>query len=79
MRFKKINPKEKEFYVFETSTITFSIFDGELNEPIYFGSWQMCEGIIKNLKKHIKNVSIFYYTKEKNGHLRESPFWSHNI
>jgi hypothetical protein len=79
MRFKKINSDEKNFYVFETSPRIFSIFDSGLNEPLYYGSWNMCEGIIKNIKKHIKNVSIYYYVKEKNGSLKLSPIWSHNI
>lgn len=77
MRFKKINPKEETFFVFETSETTFSIFDSQLDEAIYYGSWNMCEGVIKNIKKHMKHASIFYYTKDKSGSLLKSPLWSH--
>lgn len=77
MKFKKIDTAEKVFYVFETSNITFSIFDSQLNAPIYYGSWNMCEGIIRNIKKHSPEASIFFYAKEKSGLLTESPLWSH--
>jgi len=78
MKFKKINPKEKNFYVFETSSVTFSVFDSQLDFPIYTGSWNMCEGIIKNIKKHMPKSSIYYYDATKNG-LKLSPSWSYNV
>ena len=77
MRFKKINPEEENFYVFETSERTFSIFDGSLDLPVYYGSWNMCESLIKNIKKHMKNANIHYYVKDKSGPLKLSPLWSH--
>jgi hypothetical protein len=77
MKYKKINKKEKLFYVFETSTTTFSIFDSAFDEPIYFGNWNMCAGIIKNIKKNMKDATILYYTKQKSGLLQENPQWSH--
>jgi len=79
MKFKKINPKEQTFFVFETSQRSYSIFDSQMDEPIYYGSWNMCEGVVKNIKKHMKDASIFYYSKEKSGELKLSPLWSHNI
>jgi len=79
MKFKKINPKEKNFYVIETSTISFSIFDSNFDFPLYTGSWNMCEGIIRNIKKHMPKASIYFYAKEKSGPLKLSPLWSHNI
>lgn len=79
MKFKKINPKESTFFVFETSQKSFSVFDSQLDDPIYYGSWNMCEGIVKNIKKHMKGASIYYYAKEKSGELKLSPLWSHNI
>ena len=78
MKFKKINEKENVFFVFETSSITFSIFDSGLDFPIYAGSWNMCEGIIKNIKKYNNNSQIYYYIKEKSG-LKLNPLWSHNL
>jgi len=78
MKFKKINTKEKTFYIFETSSISFSIFDSKLDFPIYNGSWNMCEGIIKNIKKHIPTSSIYYYVCNKNG-IKLNSFWSYNI
>ena len=78
MKFKKINPKESKFFVFEINKTTFSIFDSNIDFPISYGSWNIAEGIIKNIKKHIPKASIYYYSKEKNG-LKLSPFWSHNI
>lgn len=77
MKYKKINPKEKTFYIFEVSSIKYAIYDSELDEPIYHGSWNMVEGIVKNIKSHSKNADILYYTKDKNGPLLLSPLWSH--
>lgn len=77
MKYKKINPKEKVFYIFEISSIKYAIYDSELDEPIYHGSWNMVEGIIKNIKTHSKKADIFYYTKDKSGPLLLSPLWSH--
>ena len=57
MTFKKINPKETVFYVFETSTIKFSIFDSEMDEAIYWGNWNMVMSLIKNIKK--QNMRTF--------------------
>jgi len=79
MKFKKINPKEKYFYVFEISSISFSIFDSDLNFPLYTGSWNMCEGIIKNIKKHMPKALIYFYDKEPNGKLKLNKQWSHNV
>ena len=79
MRFKKINPKEENFYIVETSQRTFSVFDSEFDLPIYYGSWNMCEGIIKNIKKHMAKSNIHYYVKEKSGTLTLSPLWSHKV
>jgi|TARA_S200002703_G_scaffold30656_1_gene26621 hypothetical protein len=78
MKFKKINPKEKIFYVFELSSVKFSIFDSYIDYPIYHGNWNMCESIIKNIKKSNPKVSLYFYDAKKNG-LKLSPFWSHNI
>lgn len=77
MKYKKINPKEKVFYIFEISSIKYAIYDSELDEPIYHGSWNMVEGIIKNIKTYSKKADIFYYTKDKSGPLLLSPLWSH--
>lgn len=77
MKYKKINPKEKTFYIFEVSSIKYAIYDSELDEPIYHGSWNMVEGIVKNIKSHSKNADILYYTKDKSGPLLLSPLWSH--
>ena len=77
MKYKKINSKEETFYIFEISSIKYAIYDSELDEPIYYGSWNMVEGIIKNIKKHSKNADILFYVKEKNGPLLLSPLWSH--
>ena len=80
MTFKKINPKEIEFYVMEISSVRFVIFDSKFDVPIYNGSWNMVEGIIKNIKEHTKNASIYYYTKQKSGFLKlEAAPWSYNI
>ena len=80
MTFKKINPKETEFYVLELSSTKFAIFDSEFDVPIYNGNWNMVEGIIKNIKEYNKKASIYYYTKQKSGLLKlESAPWSYNI
>jgi len=79
MIFKKINPKENTFYVLELSSTKFAIFDSLFDTPIYNGSWNMVEGIMKNIKEHNKNASIYYYTK-KSGPLKlEAAPWSYNI
>jgi hypothetical protein len=77
MQLKKLNPAETTFYVFETSSTTFSLFDSQLDVAIYYGSWNMCEGLIKNIKKHMKSASILYYTKNKSGTLVSESAWSH--
>ena len=77
MKYKKINNKEETFYIFEISSIKYAIYDSELDEPIYYGSWNMVEGIIKNIKKHSKNADILFYVKDKSGPLLLSPLWSH--
>ena len=79
MTFKKINKNEKLFYVFETSTTSFSIFDSELDEPIYVGSWNRCDAIIRNIKFYSKDAIIHFYVKEKSGFLKMNPQWSHNL
>lgn len=80
MRFKKINPNEKVFFVFEISETKFSIFDSFIDEPIYNGSWAMCEGIIKNIKKDkkTKDAKIYYYKFDQSG-LKLEPLWSYNL
>ncbi len=80
MIFKKLNTKENEFYIIELSTIKFAIYDSEFDLPIYYGNWNMIEGIIKNIKEYNKKASIYYYTKQKSGLLKlESAPWSYNI
>lgn len=78
MTFKKINKFETNFYILEISSTKFSIYDSEFDEPIYHGGWNMVEGIIKNIKKHSKDVQISYYIKEKSGLLKYNPQWSYN-
>ena len=75
MKFKNINPSETVFFIFETTSKKYSVFDSEIDLPIYVGSWNMTAGIIRSLKKDVKNLTIYYYSKEKTG-LRLSPAWS---
>jgi hypothetical protein len=79
MTFKKLNPKESIFYVLELSTTEFAIYDNNFDVPIYYGKWNMVEGIMKSIKEHNKNSSIYYYIKEKNGPMKLDPQWSYNI
>lgn len=65
MTFKKLNDKESPFYILELSTTQFVIYDNEFDIPIYYGKWNMVEGIIKNIKQYNKNAKIYYYVKEK--------------
>ena len=76
MTFKIINKKETKFFVFETSTTTFSIYDSKLDWPIYAGNWLMTSKIIENIKKNIKNAIISYYTINMDGTLHYEHFWS---
>jgi hypothetical protein len=78
MTFKKINPKEKLFYIFEISSTKFLVLDSEMDEPIYHGSWNMTSGIIRSIKKNMPKAEINYYVKEKSGLLTYNPLWSHN-
>ena len=77
MAFKKINPKEKIFYIFEISSTKFLILDSEMDEPIYYGSWNMTSGIIRSIKDKMPKATINYYTKEKSGLLKYNPQWSY--
>lgn len=79
MTFKKLNIKETIFYILELSTTEFVIYDNKFDIPIYYGKWNMVEGIIKNIKQYNKNASIYYYVKEKSGPMKLSPQWSYNI
>jgi len=74
MTFKKINPKETVFYVFETSTIKFSIFDGEMDEAIYWGNWNMVTAIVKN-----PNVKFYYYSKDNKEKMVLAPDWTNTL
>lgn len=77
--FKKLNKKEKVFYVFEINTTTFSIFDSNIDVPIYNGSWNFCANIIKSIKFNITDAKIYYYSKSKNNQLKLELQWSWHI
>ena len=79
MTFKKINPKETVFYVFETSTIKFSIFDSEMDEAIYWGNWNMVISIIKNIKKQNPNVKFYYYSKDNKEKMVLAQDWTNTL
>jgi len=74
---KKINPKEKTFYIFEVSSTKFLILDSEMDEPIYYGAWNMTSGIIRSIKEKMPSATINYYIKEKSGLLKYNPQWSY--
>jgi hypothetical protein len=77
MAFKKINPKEKVFYIIELSSIEFSVFDSEFDQPIYNGNWNLTASIIKSIKQNMPKATINYYIKEKSGLLKYNPQWSY--
>lgn len=77
MPVKKINPKEKTFYIFEISSTKFLVLDSEMDEPIYHGSWNLTSGIIRSIKDKMPKATINYYTKEKSGLLKYNPLWSY--
>lgn len=79
MKYKKISSLETKFYVIELGPGKYAIYDSIWDAPIYVGSTAMAEGIQRKLKKDPKNVSIFYYTVEKNGGLKLSPQYSFNV
>jgi uncharacterized protein YqhQ len=79
MKFKRINPKENVFYIFEIDQVTFSMFDSMLDMPIYHGKWNMCESIIRSIKKNMKSSSIYYYDKNRDNKLKLDSQWSYNI
>ena len=77
MKFKTINPKETVFYVFETSTIKFSIFDSEMDVAICWGkSWNIVINIVKNIKKANPNVVFYYYSKDSKEKMILSTDWT---
>ncbi len=77
MAFKKINLKDKTFYIFEITSTTFLILDSEMDEPLYYGSWNMTASYIRTIKEKAPKAIINYYTKEKSGLLKYNPLWSH--
>jgi hypothetical protein len=79
IKYKPINPKEKTFYIFEVNSKKFSVFDSQLDIPIYSGTWNMCEGIIRSIKKNMPSSSIYYYTVKKDNKLKLDIQWSHNM
>lgn len=77
MKFKTINPKETVFYVFETSTIKFSIFDSEMDVAICWGkSWNIVINIVKNIKKANPNVVFYYYSKDSKEKMILATDWT---
>lgn len=79
MKFKPLNSNEKNFYIFEISSKKYSVFDSQLDIPIYSGTWNMCEGIIKSIKKHMPSSSIYYYDVKKDNKLKLDEQWSYNL
>ena len=66
MKYKTINPKETVFYVFETSTIKFSIFDSEMDELLkeYFLKKKISGFKIEEIKLQILGK---FSNKKNNG------------
>lgn len=80
MTFKKINKNPTKFYVFENVvTGKYLIHDEKFDEPIYYGSYNMVEGIIKNIKLYNSKSSIYYYIINKNGPIKLDPSFSYNV
>jgi hypothetical protein len=77
MAFKKINLKDKTFYIFEISSTKFLVLDSEMDEPLYYGSWNMTSAYIRTIKEKAPKAIINYYTKEKSGLLKYNPLWSY--
>ena len=77
MAVKKINPKEKTFYVFEISDGNYLILDSEMDIPIYHGKRNLTDGIMRSIKDKMPNATINYYVKEKSGLLKYNPQFSH--
>jgi len=77
MAVKKINPKEKTFYIFEISDGNYLILDSEMDIPIYHGSWNLTAGIMKSIKDKMPKATINYYVKETSGLLKYNPQFSH--
>jgi hypothetical protein len=77
MAFKKLNLKDKTFYIFEISSTKFLILDSEMDEPLYHGSWNMTSAYIRTIKEKAPKAIINYYTKEKSGLLKYNPLWSY--
>lgn len=76
MIFKQLNSKEKYFYVFETSTTHYSVFDSNIDVPIYTGTWLLTARVIESIKRLRKDAVISYYSVNKDGTLRYEPIWS---
>ena len=77
MAFKKINLKDKTFYIFEISSTKFLVLDSEMDQPLYYGSWNMTSAYIRTIKEKAPKAIINYYTKEKSGLLKYNPQFSH--
>jgi len=77
MAFKKINLKDKTFYIFEISSTKFLILDSEMDTPVYYGNWNVTAAYIRTIKEKAPKAIINYYTKEKSGLLKYNPLWSY--
>lgn len=79
MQYKIINKKETLFYVLKTNNITYSLFDSQLDLPIYYGSWNMVAGIIANIREYNPYVTILYFSiNPKTRQFVFEPQWSIN-
>jgi hypothetical protein len=61
MTLKKVNPKQLLYHYFERSVSEFALYDDELDMPIAYGSRNLVDSAVRNLRK---SVTIVYYRRD---------------
>ena len=61
MQLKKVNPKQILYHYFERSTTDFALFDDELDMPVAYGSRNVVDSMVRNLRK---SITIIYYKRD---------------
>lgn len=55
------------------------MFDSELDEAIWFGSWNIILPIIKNIKKANPNVIFYFYAKDSKQKMVLDQNWTNTL
>lgn len=66
---KTINPDIKLYHVFKLNSVLYTVFDQEMDTPIWYGALQDIERTVRSIKEKVKGSYVVYYDlkQSKNG------------